>query len=66
MPPEDCLSVGKFIALKGFINEFVAYKELGMSINFRNTILSNSTTYRMYETGVLPIPSDIAMIWNVN
>ncbi len=64
VPTEDCLSVGKLIGLKTFINEFVAYKELGATINFRNLAHTNNT-YGMYKSGALAIPSDITMIWNV-
>jgi nucleoside permease NupC len=63
---ENCLAVGKFIAIKAFINELVAYKELGATINFRNSILSNQTFYEIYKSGGLPIPSNVTMLWNVN
>jgi hypothetical protein len=65
VPLEDCLAVGKLISIKAVINELVAYKELGATINFRKMILSNHTIYEMYKSGDMLIPSDITMLWNV-
>ena len=65
VPLEDCLAVGKLISIKAVINELVAYKELGATINFRKMIISNHTIYEMYKSGEMPIPSDITMLWNV-
>ena len=61
----DCLSVAKLLGIKTFINEFVAYKELGDVIDFRNKILKNGT-YEQYKSGILTIPNNIDMIWEVN
>lgn len=58
------MSVGKLVGIKTFINEFVAYKELGDIINFRKNLIENQT-YELYKNGTLSIPSNIAMIWNV-
>jgi pyrimidine nucleoside transport protein len=62
---EDCLSVGKLIGLKTFINEFVAYKDLGDVIKFRNEIFLNGTQ-ELYRNGTFPLPSNISMIWEVS
>ena len=62
---DDCLSVAKLLGIKTFINEFVAYKELGDVIDFRNKILKNGT-YEQYKSGILTIPNNIDMIWEVN
>ena len=64
VPFEDCLSVSKLLGLKTFINEFVAYKDLGDVINFRNEIFKNGTQ-EFYRNGSTPIPNNIAMIWQV-
>ena len=64
VPIEDCLSVAKLIGLKTFINEFVAYKDLGDVINFRNSIFTNGSL-DLYKNGSLALPSHIAMIWEV-
>jgi pyrimidine nucleoside transport protein len=64
VPIDDCLSVSKLLGLKTFINEFVAYKDLGDVINFRNEILKNGTQ-ELYKNGSMPIPNNIAMIWQV-
>lgn len=65
VPIEDCLAVGKLVGLKTFINEFVAYKDLGETINFRRQVLTNNT-YNLYRNGTLSVPSDVSMIWNVS
>ena len=49
----DCLSVAKLLGIKTFINEFVAYKQLGDVINFRKEILNNGT-YDQYKDGDYP------------
>lgn len=64
VPHEDCLAVAKLVGLKTFINEFIAYKELGQVINFRKEIIANNQ-YELYRNGTLNAPSNIAMIWNV-
>jgi pyrimidine nucleoside transport protein len=64
VPIDDCLSVSKLLGLKTFINEFVAYKDLGDVINFRNEIFKNGTQ-ELYKNGSMPIPNNIAMIWQV-
>ena len=46
-----------------FVNEFVAYAELGKTINFRNEIISNNTI-DLYRNGSLSLPLH-GMIWNV-
>ena len=47
---EDCSTVAKLIGIKVFVNEFVAYKYLGETIQFRNGITANST-YEFYRNG---------------
>lgn len=64
VPPEDCLIAGKLIGLKTFINEFVAYEELGRIINFRKEIILNST-FEAYRNGSMVLPSSQSMLWNV-
>lgn len=64
IPFEDCLSVSKLLGIKTFINEFVAYKELGDVINFRKEIIENGTL-ELYKNGTNAIPNNIAMIWQV-
>ena len=61
---EDCKSVGKLIGIKVFINEFIAYSELGKIISFRNEMISKNT-FNSYKNGTLAIPNDLQMIWNV-
>jgi pyrimidine nucleoside transport protein len=65
VPIEDCLSVAKLIGIKTFINEFVAYKELGSSIEFRNSMFAKNLT-DSYRNGTITVPANIPMIWNVN
>lgn len=65
VPIEDCLSVGRLIGLKTFINEFVAFKELGNTINFRKQIFA-SNTFELYRNGTLTVPLNISMIWHVS
>jgi nucleoside permease NupC len=50
---DDCLSVAKLLGIKTFINEFVAHKELGDVIYFRNG------TYDQHKSGTLSIPKNI-------
>jgi hypothetical protein len=47
-----------------FVNEFVAYAELGKVIKFRNNA-TEFGTFELYRNGTLPIPNEIFMIWNV-
>jgi nucleoside permease NupC len=61
---DDCLSVAKLLGIKTFINEFVAYKELGDVINFRNEIIRNGT-FEQFKTGIFQVPENIDMIWEV-
>jgi nucleoside permease NupC len=60
---EDCSTVAKLIAKKIFISEFVAYKALGTTINFRKEIIRNKSI-ELYRNQSLPIPHNILMIWN--
>ena len=62
--PEDCRSVSKLIGIKIFVNEFVAYAELGKTIQFRDDIIKTGL-FDAYKNGTLPLPNDIYMIWNV-
>ena len=61
---EDCKAVSRFIGTKVFVNEFVAYSELGKSMSFRNEIISNGL-YDAYHNGSIPLPNGFSMIWNV-
>ena len=47
-----------------FVNEYVAYSELGKVINFRDAIVANGT-FDAYRSGEFAVPSDISMIWSV-
>jgi hypothetical protein len=47
-----------------FINEFVAYAELGKAINFRNEIIEKNL-FDSYRNGTISLPSN-GIIWNVN
>lgn len=62
--PEDCGSVSKLIGMKVFINEFVAYSELGKAIQFRDNI-TQLNLFEAYHNGTLATPKDIFIIWNV-
>jgi nucleoside permease NupC len=64
VPAEDCLVAGKLIGLKTFINEFVAYEELGKIINFRKEIILNNTM-EFYRNGSMVLPGSQSMLWNV-
>jgi nucleoside permease NupC len=61
---EDCQTISKLIGIKMFVNEFVAYSELGKTINFRNNATSLGTL-ELYRNGTLSIPDGLFMIWNV-
>ena len=61
---EDCQSVARLLGTKIFVNELIAYRDLGSTITFRNNIIANQT-YDLYKEGILPIPKDILMLWNV-
>lgn len=62
--PEDCKSVSKLIGVKIFINEFVAYSELGKAIQFRENI-TELNLFEAYYNGTLQVPKNLYMIWNV-
>jgi nucleoside permease NupC len=59
---EDCASVSKLIGIKVFVNEFVAYSELGNVIKFRQNITMQNT-FELYRNNTLQAPK--GMIWNV-
>ena len=61
---EDCKSVSKLIGMKIFVNEFVAYSELGKAIKFRESLISNGL-FEAYHNGSLLIPKNTPIIWNV-
>jgi hypothetical protein len=64
-PLRDCLSVGKLLGIKVFVNEYVAYYELGKVLDFRNAVSINSTvSFEQYDP-TLQIPDGVAMIWHV-
>ena len=48
-----------------FVNEFVAYSELGKMIEFREKIIEMNL-FESYHNGSISIPKEIGiMIWNV-
>lgn len=51
--------------MKIFINEFVAYVELGKAIKFRENI-TQSNMFEAYYNGSIASPKDIFVIWNVS
>ena len=61
---EDCKTVANLIGIKVFVNEFIAYSELGKIINLRNNI-TNYNMFDSYRNGTLKLPNDALMIWNV-
>jgi nucleoside permease NupC len=61
---EDCKTVSKLIGIKIFINEFIAYSELGKIINFRDDLRSKNL-FESYRNGSIELPADSQMIWNV-
>lgn len=46
-----------------FVNEFVAYAELGKAINFRNEMIVKNL-FDSYHNGSVALPSN-DIIWNV-
>lgn len=64
IPVEDCLTAGKLIGLKTFINEFVAYEELGKIIIFRKEAILNNT-FELYRNGTMSLPNSQEILWNV-
>lgn len=60
----DCASVSRLVAKKVFLSEFIAYKDLGEIIDFRNDMFSNGT-FEMYRNGTLIVPNGMPIIWNV-
>ena len=60
IPLKDCLSVGKLLGIKVFINEYVAYYELGKVLDFRDEI-----GHGVNGSSGLRIPEGVAMIWEV-
>lgn len=61
---EDCGSVSKLIGIKIFVNEFVAFSDLGNMIKFRNDIIADGT-FDLYRNGELPLPDGQSIIWDV-
>jgi len=61
---EDCRGVSKLIGIKMFVNEFVAYSELGKIIDFGNQIRDNNT-FEFYRNGSMSLPDGMVMLWNV-
>ena len=61
---EDCKNVSTLIGTKIFVNEFVAYAELGKTIRFREEIIDQGL-FDLYYNGTLALPSNLYMIWNV-
>ena len=61
---EDCKTVSKLIGIKIFINEFIAYSELGKIISFRDDLQSKNL-FESYRNGSIELPADLQMIWNV-
>ena len=62
---EDCGSVSKLIGIKIFVNEFVAFSDLGNMIKFRNDIIADGT-FDLYRNGELPLPEGQSIIWDVS
>jgi hypothetical protein len=62
---EDSVAVGRLLAKKVFVSEFISYQELGAAITFRNQIIANGT-FDLYRNGTLSIPTDISVIWSVS
>ena len=56
--------LSNLIGIKVFVNEFIAYSELGKIINLRNNI-TNNNMFDSYRNGTLTLPNDTLMIWNV-
>ena len=61
---DDCKVVSKLIGTKIFVNEFVAYSQLGKSIRFKEEIIRNNE-FELYFNGTYMVPSDVFAIWNV-
>ena len=62
---EDCRAVSRLIGTKIFVNEFVAYTELGKTIMFIKNNITDDVILASYKNGTLTIPNDITMIWEV-
>jgi len=62
---EDCAAVSRLIGTKIFVNEFVAYTELGKTILFIKNNITDDIIYESYRNGSLIIPNGITMIWQV-
>ena len=62
---EDSLVVGRLLAKKIFVSEFISYQELGLAINFRNEMIVNGT-FELYKNGSRSIPTGTPVIWNVS
>lgn len=62
MDTEDCEVVSRLIGTKIFVNEFVAYTDLGKMIKFREAIISNGSFDHFYSN-----QAELAepIIWNV-
>ena len=61
---EDCQIISRLIGTKIFINEFVAYAQLGGIVNARNAFIANNT-FDLYRNGTMMLDTGTAMIWNV-
>lgn len=55
--------MSNLIGIKMFVNEFVAYSELGKSIHFRNEIIEKNL-FESYRNGTISLPPN-GIIWNV-
>lgn len=62
--PEDCLTIGKLVGYKIFLNEFVAYQKLGEAIDFRDSLIADGT-FDFYRNGTLTLAAGQSIIWNV-
>lgn len=62
---EDCRIISRLIGTKIFINEFVAFAELGIIIRLKEEIVANNT-FELYRNGTLLLEAGKSMIWNVS
>ncbi len=62
---KDCRIISRLIGTKIFINEFVAYAQLGDIINIRNGFIANNT-FDLYRNGTMVLEKGTAMIWDVS
>lgn len=61
--PEDCLSIGKLVGYKIFLNEFVAYQKLGEIITLRDSLVANGT-FDLYHNGTMKLAANKSIVWN--